>query len=381
VNSRERLLTALAGGVPDRLPVTTHHLMPSFLINYLDGASEEEFFDLFGLDPIRWVWDLKPNEECGDHWLPSDADKRWICSDNWRIEAKELTESRNNATRYDIVTPGGTLSTVLEETHQTAWVVERLVKNKTDIELIQNYAPIPICDVDVVNGHAAHWGDRGIIRGSAPSFEIYGQPGCWQDAAVLFGIQALIMETFDDPGWVHQFLEVLKRRKLPTIASMKGAKIDIIELGGGDASSTVISPTIFEKFVAPYDDELIAEAHRVDQRVVYHTCGGMMPLLEQIADMAPDAMETFTPPSIGGDTDLAEAKARIGDRVCMIGGFDQWRHFQGCTPEETRTAVRRCFEEAGDGGGFILSPSDHFFDADRDLIKAFADEARACKYS
>ena len=61
-----------------------------------------------------------------------------------------------------------------------------------------------------------------------------------------------------------------------------------------------------------------------------------MPLLEQIADMAPDVMETFTPPSIGGDTDLAEAKARIGDRVCMIGGFDQWRHFQGCTPEETR---------------------------------------------
>ena len=148
MNSRERLLTALAGGVPDRLPVTTHHLMPSFLINYLDGASEEEFFDLFDLDPIRWVWDLKPNEECGDYWLPSDADKRWICSDNWRIEAKELTESRNNATRYDIVTPGGTLSTVLEETHHTAWVVERLVKNKTDIELIQNYAPIPICDAD-----------------------------------------------------------------------------------------------------------------------------------------------------------------------------------------------------------------------------------------
>ena len=65
----------------------------------------------------------------------------------------------------------------------------------------------------------------------------------------------------------------------------------------------------------------------------------------------------------------------------MIGGFDQWRNFQGCTPEETRTAVRRCFEEAGDGGGFILSPSDHFFDADKDLIKAFADEARACQYS
>ena len=380
MNSRERMLAALHGKVPDRLPVTTHHLMPSFLDTYLNGVSETDFFDLFGLDPTRWVWDSKPNEACGDYWLPGDGDRRWICSDNWRINAFEQTGSRNNAVRYDIVTPGGTLSTVLEETHHTAWVVERLVKNKSDIELIGKYAPTPLCDVDVVNRHAAEWGECGIVRGSVPSFEIYGQPGCWQDAAVLFGIQELIMETFDDPAWVHELLGILKRRKLPTIASMKDAKFDIIELGGGDASSTVISPDIFDKFVAPYDSELIAEAHRAGQKVVYHTCGGMMPLLEQIADMSPDAMETFTPPSLGGDTDLAEAKARIGDRVCMVGGFDQWRYFQGCSPAETRRAVRRCFEEAGEGGGFILAPSDHFFDADVELIKAFAEEARACKY-
>jgi hypothetical protein len=31
MTSRERLLTALSRGVPDRLPVTTHHLMPTFL--------------------------------------------------------------------------------------------------------------------------------------------------------------------------------------------------------------------------------------------------------------------------------------------------------------------------------------------------------------
>ncbi len=90
---------------------------------------------------------------------------------------------------------------------------------------------------------ASHYLDFAArARGSAPSFEIYGQPGCRQDAAVLFGIQELIMETFDDPKWVRELLEILKRRKLVTIASMKGANFDIIETGGGDASSTVISP-------------------------------------------------------------------------------------------------------------------------------------------
>jgi uroporphyrinogen-III decarboxylase len=116
------------------------------------------------------------------------------------------------------------------------------------------------------------------------------------------------------------------------------------------------------------------------QRIVYHTCGGMMPILEQIADMVPDAMETFTPPAMGGDVDLAQAKRRIGDRVCMIGGFDQFHDLWDCSPAQTRRAVRRCFEQAGQGGGYILAPSDHFFDAEPTLMAAFADEARRCTY-
>ena len=105
-----------------------------------------------------------------------------------------------------------------------------------------------------------------------------------------------------------------------------------------------------------------------------------MPILENIADMGVDAMETFTPVDMGGDVDLTEAKRRIGDRVCMIGGFDQFHFLTGCTPEDTRRRVRECFEAAGGNGGFILSPSDHFFDAEPELIRAFADEAVKCTY-
>ena len=43
--------------------------------------------------------------------------------------------------------------------------------------------------------------------------------------------------------------------------------------------------------------------------------------------------------------------------------------------------MRACFEAAGEGGGFILSPSDHFFDADPKLIQAYADEGRQCVYA
>jgi uroporphyrinogen-III decarboxylase len=188
------------------------------------------------------------------------------------------------------------------------------------------------------------------------------------------------MATFEDPEWVHQFLKILQERKKVYIQSMKGAKYDLLELGGGDASTTVISPDIFNEFVAPYDSVLIETAHDAGQRVVYHTCGGMMPILEDIAAMKPDAMETFTPVDMGADVILCEAKKRIGNKVCMIGGFDQFHFFNDCSEEAVRKEVRRCFNEAGLDGGYIISPSDHFFDAELNLIEAFADEARKCTY-
>jgi uroporphyrinogen-III decarboxylase len=238
----------------------------------------------------------------------------------------------------------------------------------------------PRCDAAAVDAAGASIGDRGIVRGAVPGFPVYGQPGCWQDAAVLAGIEPLILATFSDPGWVTALLSLVQRPKLAFLSSARGARFDLLELGGGDASSTVISPSIFDRFVAPFDGPLIAAAHDGGLRVVYHTCGGMMPFLERIADMGPDAMETFTPKSMGGDTRIGEAKRRIGGRVAMIGGFDQFHHFVGGDADATRREVRRLFEEAGAGGGFILAPSDHFFEAEDALLHAFADEAHACRY-
>jgi hypothetical protein len=365
MTSRQRLLAALDRRVPDRLPVTTHHLMPSFLAA-MGGLSERQFFDRFGLDAIRWVAAVR-HDAAGD-------------ADAWLVTREAVPDPSRRTTRIRVATPRGELSMVLQDDGRTEWVRERLIKRKSDIELIASFAPVPRCDIDEVNRQADEFGDRGIVRGSVPGFPFYGQPGCWQDAAVLYGIEALIVETFDDPAWVNELLAILHRPKLAWLQSSRGARFDVIELGGGDASSTVISPKIFERFVAPFDSALISAAHAAGQRIVYHTCGGMMPILEQVAAMGPDAMETFTPPAMGGDADLAAAKRRIGDRVCMIGGIDQFNHFVGCAPEDTRRAVRRCFEEAGSGGGYILAPSDHFFEADEALLDAYADEARACAY-
>ncbi len=381
---KQRLIAALDRQVPDRLPVTTHHLMRYYLDKYIPGRTRDNFFATFGLDPIVWTAATRAAEGSGAGFDPApgvaSGDARRLTSDTWRIASREVPGAENRTTRFTITTPRKTLTMELQANAFTSWVSERLLKEKTDIDLLGEYAPVPVCDVAAVNAVAEAQGENALVRGAIPGFDLYGQPGCWQDACVLFGVEEMILETFDDPEWVHAFLGILRDRKLQYARSLGGARYDLIEHGGGDASSTVISPKVFDEFVAPYDRAVVAAAREAGQRVVYHTCGGMMPLLERLAELGTNALETFTPRAMGGDADLTEAKRRIGDRVCLIGGFDQNRFFTTATPEETRAEVRRCFRAVGAGGGFILSPSDHFFEAAPALLHAFADEARQCVY-
>ncbi|MDZ7265012.1 MAG: hypothetical protein ONB16_10535 [candidate division KSB1 bacterium] len=386
MTAKQRFLAAIQRQqTPDRLPVTTHHVMQYFLDRYLNGISYDEFFDRFGLDPIRWAVPHKPDESKGHYYDNNQPqvdywDSRRIASDQWQISSEELPDDQYRTIRYYFKTPKKTLTMVTQSNVHTTWVAEHLVKDKSDIDIIAEFVTAPLCDVKAINQIAADFGERGLVRGHICCFDVFGQPGCWQDACCLYGTEQMIMAAMDDPDWVHTFLKVLQQRKIIFTRSLKGAHYDLLELGGGDASTTVISPRLFNEFVAPYDSELIRLAHEAGQRIVYHTCGGMMPILEDIAAMQPDAMETFTPPAMGADVDLAEAKRRIGDKVCMIGGFDQFHFFKDCTPEQTRAEVRRCFEAAGINGGYILCPSDHFFDAEIELIQAYADEARKCLY-
>jgi len=386
LTSKERLLKALKHEMPDRLPVTTHHVMPYFTDRYMNGIGRDEFFDFFGLDAIRWPVPVKADASKGEFLDPDQGQLAFlqvarVFSKSWRIRKEQVPDPQYTTTRYTIETPKGSLTTVLQSNEYTDWVTERLIKEKRDLDPVAEYQTAPLCDTEAVRTVSRDFGERGIVRGFVVPFDVYGQPGCWQDFCCIRGTEQAIMDTFDDPRWVHEFLGVLQKRKLVFVRSLRGSSYDLMELGGGDASTTVISPRIFHEFVAPYDAPLIEAAHQAGIRIAYHTCGGMMPILEDIAAMKPDAMETFTPPAMHGDTDLAEAKRRIGDRVCLIGGFDQGHYFKDCSSRDTRREVRRCFEAAGAGGGYILSPSDHFFDADVALVKAYADEARSCVYS
>ncbi len=149
MTSRQRMLTALTRGVPDRLPVTTHHVMQYFLDKYMGGIDPYAFFDRFGIDAWLWTVPYKPDTSKGEYFDPNQTfihpldHTHRVVSDNWRIEAEEIPDPQYTTTRYNFVTPKGTLSMVLQGSGYTDWVVEPLIKNKRDIDLIAEYVTHP----------------------------------------------------------------------------------------------------------------------------------------------------------------------------------------------------------------------------------------------
>ena len=368
MTSKERMITAIERGKSDRLPVTVHQWQPYHLEHYMNGKNQLEAFEYFGMDvAYTGIETFEGPREMREN------------NDDWVISNKTI--NKDDGTFLDITaitTPEGELTCSMGRNEYTAWFSDPLVKKDEDIELIRKYMPPWSLDIESVNKTYDQIGDRGIYRGSVAGH----QSGCWQDACCLVGTQEMIMAAFDKPDWVHHLLKILLNRKLRYIEEyLKTSKYDLIETGGGAASSTVISPKIFEEFCLPYDKAMHNALHSIGHRVVYHTCGGMMPILDLIVANGCNSSETLSPREVGGDVDdPALLKEKIGDSVSLIGGMNQFQLIGEGKPEDIRKEVFRLFETFGKDGGYILSTCDHFFHAPLENLKAYTDAARECVY-
>jgi uroporphyrinogen decarboxylase len=332
------MLRALARERPDRLPATVHQWQKYHLDTFLGGMSDLEAFGTFGLDAsIQYFQDM------GQFWL-TDADLTGFSTPEWRDGIEVLdADPDHRVCRHTITTPGGVLTYRTEGNRMTTWVTEHLIKHDDDIRLIEKYMPVPSLDRTPVARAYDAVGDRGILRG----FVWGDQAGCWQHAACLIDVQALILRTFDSPGWVHELLRILLGKKLRFIESMKGARFDLIETGGGAASSTLISPALHAAYCLPYDRKMHDALHALGFTVVYHTW---------------------------------EFKAKVGGRLALVGGLDQFNVLTEGSPEAIRAKVSELFEKVGADGGYILSCCDHFFETPPENIRIYAEAARACVY-
>lgn len=368
---KERLETVIAGGIPDRVPATVHQWQPYHYRNIMGVADELEAFLAAGLDAVIYPWAcVKPHES--PDWITTTTEK---AADGGLVEVE-----------YQIATPGGVLSGRAMRSDYTSSIVEHPFNKPEHIHLIEKYHPVPELDLDAVRTLKARLGENGILR----SFTNGPQGSPWQDACCYYGTQEMIYLAYDDPDWTHEFLEILLQKKLEfyrkNLTPLKGV-FSMIETGGGAASNTVISPTMFEEFCLPYDIRQHDAIHEIDPNIAisYHTCGGMMQLLDRIPRNGCDFSETLSPPGCGGDIqdhqDEVKVKQTLGSKVKLMGGVNQSELIEKGTREQIRADVERCFKTYGAGGGYIMMPSDHFFHAPKENLQHYARAAEElCRY-
>jgi uroporphyrinogen decarboxylase len=373
MTSKERMLRALNREKPDRLPVTIHQWQQYHLNNYLGGIDALAAFRRCGLDAS-----IQYSEPMGQFWI-ADGPTHIVHSPDW-IEDIEIGKGGDNdkILRHTITTPDGQLNFVTGSNPMTTWLTEYLIKRPDDLDLVEQYLPIGKLDQQAIAAEYDRLGDHGILRG----FVWGDQAGCWQHACCLVPVEDLILKCADDPEWVHRLLRALLKRKLQFIEeSLTGAKFDIIETGGGAGSDTVISPKLHREFCLPYDLEMHAALHRAGHRATYHTCGGMMHILDLILANGTDASETLSPPGVGGTiTEPSRVREKFAGRLAMIGGMDQFNILGQGTAAEIRKEVHRLFEGFGKDGSYICSASDHFFEMPTQNLETFAASAKECSY-
>lgn len=365
MDGRTRLLTALANEKPDRLPCQVHSWMKYYLDKYLGGVDQYAAYGRFGMDPVIYA-------EASYEWRESDLRR-------WRVEEKDQGTDSDRVRRWvrTITTPKGTLREAFGANSMTCWHTEHLLKKEEDFALWKEFCPTPkSVDWSPVIAAKNRIGRQGIVRGC---FFDYGQGSPWQSFMMLTGTEEAIFWAVDEPDLVHELLEAILERKLRTIEAAGRIEFDLVETGGGGGSSTVISPAMHAEFCLPYDKRQHAALHEAGTRAVYHLCGGVMPLLHLVAENGADALETMTPPAMGGDCDLAEATRQIGHCKAFIGGFNQSEGFERGSPEAIPAMVQSLHHSCPDGG-YICSPSDHFFEGDPANVQAFVDAVRGCAY-
>lgn len=130
--------------------------------------------------------------------------------------------------------------------------------------------------------------------------------------------------------------------------------VDAVLISSAFAGAGFISRAMYEEFVLPAEARAVELIHTAGVPVYTHTCGHIGDRLELMAATGIDGIDTMDPPPLG-DTQLGDAKARVGGKQFLKGNIDSVNVLLRGSPEQVRRAAEQALADAAPGGGYILS--------------------------
>lgn len=202
-----------------------------------------------------------------------------------------------------------------------------------------------------------------------------GHSGPWNIAMHLRGAEALLMDTIEDPEFVHELMKFATE----VVRTMGDALINAgfsPSLGEAAASCSLISPFIYREFIKPYHKDLCSYFRSKKRFMSLHICGKIDPIMEDILETG---VFLF---SLDAGSSLQKLTQTAGNKLVIMGNVPT-THFSSGSREEMEASIRQCIETAAGDGGFILASGceiplnstedriDHFFEYSRQYGRKF----------
>lgn len=158
-------------------------------------------------------------------------------------------------------------------------------------------------------------------------------------AANLRGINALMLDFYDDPAFVRDLFAFAVDLELRYAAAQAAVGIDLI--GVGDAAASLVGPRWYEEFVWTSEAQLVAGLHALGLPVRLHICGDTRRLVEAVGRLGCEIVDLdyFTP--------IEHARQAMGPQQVLLGNVDPVRVLRDGTPEKVHAAFAECHRRAG----------------------------------
>lgn len=332
---RERFLTALAGGQPDRVPVWDWVNNPAVYRHVLgeapagfDGRLAVRLLGTLGLDAC---------------WVPVDG-FMGLPSARWRW-AGSTTYVDEWATGYQVGEGSWPLAFVRQHPVRTPEDWARLPRPDPEAAWRQEYL-------------AAALGETRREPAAVPAV-VAGVRGPFSSAWMLMGLEQMSYALADYPELLDDIFRVTADFwAIAGLAAFRaGADAIVIHDDQGSNTATFFAPARWRQLVLPHLARQIATLRAAGAPVILHSCGNINAILPDLVATGINGLNNL---QRAARMDLAAVKAAYGPKLCLIGNVDATNLMPAATPAEVEAAVRECLRIASPGGGYILA-TDHSF--------------------
>jgi uroporphyrinogen decarboxylase len=137
-------------------------------------------------------------------------------------------------------------------------------------------------------------------------------------------------------------------------------RIDIVGSGGdiGSQRGMILAPDLWREHIKPYSNRLIRTFKDMGLVTFYHSCGSLVPVIEDLIGMGLDILDPIQPNAAGMDAE--SLRRQFGGRLVFHGGIDEQELLPHGSPDDVRRETERLMNVLGHDGGYIVCPAHQF---------------------